>query len=260
MKILMGSFAPRSQRGHLVWRERAVIGDNRALIRFDVRSPARYAPFDVTLRDVRRRSTVTGLTLKSARCSQRRCTITKCPSARLLQLQAGQWDCALLHARYTPDRTGYGQTVDIWSWKPTPGLSPTFRIPAAHAEAQDDLEARPVDYQTKRLTPKEKERTPLVPSTRQKTTISDVGAMSMHACARRWNSHFLECQSPFALHLHRIYSKIYVFWPYGLDSDTPLHITIKKTSPSNTMMPEICRGSSSCSCVCLRWCRFFSLS
>lgn len=32
-----------------------------------------------------------------------------------LQLRTGQWECALLHARYTLDRTGYGQTADIWS-------------------------------------------------------------------------------------------------------------------------------------------------
>lgn len=141
-------------------------------------------------RDVRRRSTVTKLTLKSAQCSQRRRTITKCPSAWLLQLQTGQWECALLHARYILDRTGYGQTADIWSWKGTPGLSPVLRIPAMYAENKGDLEAQPVDYRTnfERLSLKKKrrERTP-VPSTQQKTTISNVGAMSVHAYARRWN-------------------------------------------------------------------------
>lgn len=35
---------------------------------------------------------------------------------------AGQWKCALLYARYTPDRTGYGQTADIWSWESAPAL------------------------------------------------------------------------------------------------------------------------------------------
>ncbi|KAH0956102.1 hypothetical protein HN011_000624, partial [Eciton burchellii] len=45
------------------------------------------------------------LTMKSARCSRQRRTITIGPSARP-QLRTGQWKCcALLHARYTLDRT-----------------------------------------------------------------------------------------------------------------------------------------------------------
>lgn len=141
--------------------------------------------------------------------------------------QTGQWDCALLHARYAPDRTGYGQTVDIWSWKRTPGLSPTFGIPPAHAEAEGDLEAQPVDYRTERLTPKEKERASSVSSTRQKTVISNVGAMSVHDCARRWNSHFLECPESA---LHRIYSKSMHSGNTGWIPNTTLLIIIKNKS------------------------------
>lgn len=117
------------------------------LVRFTSWSPVRYAFFDVTLRYVQRRSTVTRLTLKSARCAQRRRTITKCPSAELLQLQTGQWECALLHARYTLDRTGYGQTADIWSWKGTPGLyHPFSEFPLRMRRLKVAFKIQPVDY------------------------------------------------------------------------------------------------------------------
>lgn len=99
---------------------------------------------NVTLRDVRRWSTTTRLML-STRCTQRCCTVTIGLRAARLQLRTGQWKCALLYARYTPDRTGYGQTADICSGESAPALFTRLQNFHCACKARSRL-ARSVDY------------------------------------------------------------------------------------------------------------------